>query len=260
MKLVSTKSFFKSNPMKISLPRFLALMSIVCTPLMLLGKKTNEAGKKSVVVSKSATNDSSEYINAPASLYEKMNLSLKGISLQAFTLALKGFGKLAGDGMLNKDSILTIIDFTRSSREKRLVVIDLKTNEVVCNSVVAHGRNTGAEYAKSFSNQPRSNKSSLGFYITQETYFGAHGLSLKLDGFERGINDKARERAIVMHGADYASEPTVSRKGFLGRSFGCPAVPPKLTKTIIQKIKNGNCLFVYYPDKRYLQKSTLLNG
>ena len=120
-------------------------------------------------------------------------------------------------------------------------------------SVVAHGRNTGAEYARSFSNQPRSNKSSLGFYITQETYFGAHGLSLKLDGFEKGINDMARERAIVMHGADYAHEKVISRKGYLGRSFGCPAVPPHLTKKIIEKIKNGNCLFVYYPDKKYLK-------
>jgi hypothetical protein len=141
-----------------------------------------------------------------------------------------------------------------------LYVIDLKNQDVVFNTVVAHGRNSGGEYARSFSNKPSSNKSSLGFYITEGTYNGGNGYSLKLQGAENGINDKALARAIVMHGADYANEDIIGSKGYLGRSFGCPAVPQKYHKKIIDTIKDGNCLFVYYPDQTYLKKSKLLNG
>ncbi len=260
MKLVSRWSSYKSNPMKISIPRLFAMFFIVCTPLMMLAKKANEKICINPAHSVIAKSDSVYSNSSSSGLYEDLELSRKGISREAFTYAIKGFDKLTEKGMLNEDSILTIVDFTRSSKQKRLVVIDLKHREVVCNSVVAHGRNTGREYARSFSNQPSSNKSSLGFYITQETYMGAHGLSLKLNGFEKGINDKARERAIVMHPAQYAQEVTASRKGYLGRSLGCPAIPPQLANTIIQKIKNGNCLFLYYPDKKYLKNSALLNG
>jgi hypothetical protein len=261
MKLVSRKSFLNnSNPMKITFPRLLALLVIVCCPLMMLGKKVNENSRPAIMPAPTPANSLTNLFIAADALYSKLDLSNKGISKEAFIYALKGFEKLSEKGKLNSDSILTIIDFTRSSREKRLVVIDLKTDEVVYNSVVAHGRNTGKEYARSFSNQPKSHKSSLGFYITQETYMGAHGLSLKLDGCEAGINDRARERAIVMHPATYAQETVIRKTGFLGRSYGCPALPPQASKTIIAKIKNGNCLFVYYPDKKYLEKSTLLNG
>lgn len=246
--------------MKISFPRLFAMLMIVCTPLMMLGKKVNETRKNFAEVTSTSVNDSTDLAVSADLLYSKLDLSGKGISKEAFAYALRGFEKLSENGKLNTDSILTIIDFTKSSREKRLVVIDLKTDEVVYNSVVAHGRNTGKEYARSFSNQPKSHKSSLGFYITQETYMGAHGLSLKLDGCEAGINDRARERAIVMHPASYAGENVIRGKGYLGRSYGCPALPPQASKTIISKIKNGNCLFVYYPDKKYLEKSTLLNG
>ncbi len=248
--------------MKISYPRLFAMLLIVCTPMIILGKRGNEnlkvSGNRNFVKIKAI--ESSPPTDNPSELYNQLELGETGISLDAFTLALKGFDKLTKKGLLNTDSILTIVDFTKSSKQKRLAVIDLKSNTVVYSTVVAHGRNTGAEYARSFSNQPSSNKSSLGFYITQETYMGAHGLSLKLDGFEKGINDKARERAIVMHGADYANEKRISGRGYLGRSLGCPAVPPQLTRKIIQKIKNGNCLFVYYPDKKYLRSSEILNG
>jgi hypothetical protein len=126
--------------------------------------------------------------------------------------------------------------------------------------VVAHGRNTGTEFARSFSNQPRSNKSSLGFYVTRETYRGSNGYSLKLDGQEKGFNDLAMSRAIVMHPASYANEEVIGRKGYLGRSFGCPAVPEKISRSIIDRIKNGNVVFLYYPDSKYLSNSKLLNG
>jgi hypothetical protein len=141
-----------------------------------------------------------------------------------------------------------------------LYVIDLKNQGIIYNTVVAHGRNSGNEYAKSFSNNPSSHKSSLGFYITEGTYNGGNGYSMKLQGAETGINDKALARAIVMHGADYANEEVIGKKGYLGRSYGCPAVPQKLNKKIIDTIKEGNCLFVYYPDQNYLKKSKLLNG
>ncbi len=189
-----------------------------------------------------------------------MGLSSMGLPRIAFALAMKGFAKLRAKGIVGADSILTIIDFSKSSKKKRLYVIDLKNEDLVFNTVVAHGRNSGGEYAKSFSNKPSSNKSSLGFYVTEKTYEGGNGYSLKLNGAETGINDKALARAIVMHGADYANEEVINSKGYLGRSFGCPAVPQKYTKKIINTIKEGNCLFVYYPDQNYVKKSKLLNG
>jgi hypothetical protein len=123
----------------------------------------------------------------------------------------------------------------------------------VLNTYVAHGRNSGGEYARKFSNKIKSLQSSLGFYVTKKSYTGEHGLSLRLDGVEPGINDKAYRRAIVMHGASYIGE------GLMGRSFGCPAVPKKESKTIINTIKNGTCLFIYHPEKKYLQSSKILN-
>jgi hypothetical protein len=125
-------------------------------------------------------------------------------------------------------------------------------------SLVAHGRNTGALMANSFSNQAESNKSSLGFYVTSETYQGKHGLSLRLDGLEKNINDNARSRAIVVHGADYATEGFYKSTGYLGRSFGCPAVPTMDANKIINTIRNGSCLFIYSADQGYLKNSKLV--
>jgi len=189
-------------------------------------------------------------------------LSRAGISLseEILSLALIGFNKLNAQQRLNKDSILTIIDYSMSSKEKRMFVIDLKSRQLLFNSVVAHGRNTGEEYARSFSNRPNSHQSSLGFFITQKPYKGNNGYSLALEGVEIGFNDLARKRAIVIHGAEYASERMIKTKGYLGRSFGCPSLPPQLNKKIIETIKEGNCVFAYYPDQRYLKASELLNG
>lgn len=263
MKLVFTKSPEKTNPMKLSVPRLIALILIACSPLMMAGKKASLPAdivsyEKAIRFTPGLSIAHS--ISAADKFYAGTHLENFGVSRPVFELALKGFEKLHEKGLLNEDSILTIVDFSKSSRQKRMVVIDLKKQEVVFNTVVAHGRNTGQEYARSFSNQPRSNKSSLGFYVTRNTYMGSNGYSLKLDGIERGINDKAMERAIVMHAADYANEEVINSKGYLGRSFGCPAVPQKISKKIIDKIKNGNALFVYYPDNKYLKTSKLLNG
>ena len=166
--------------------------------------------------------------------------------LESFTQALKGFYALEGKGVIQKN-ILTLIDFSLSSNKKRLWIIDLNTKTVLFNSLVAHGRNTGNEFANSFSNAAESYKSSLGFYATGEVYQGKHGLSLRLDGLERGVNDNARARAVVMHGADYVAESFINNNMRLGRSLGCPAIPMQLTKEIINTIKDKSCLYIYHP-------------
>jgi hypothetical protein len=193
-------------------------------------------------------------------LWENITKTGAGISEEVFSLALKGFSKLQASNRLSKDSILAIVDFSKSSREKRLYIIDLKTQSLKFESLVSHGRNSGEEFATDFSNQPNSHKSSLGFYITKSTYTGNNGYSLRLQGVEKGYNDLAEKRAIVIHGAPYAENPDATRNTYLGRSFGCPAVPMSIHKAIIQTIKEGNCLFIYYPDKSYLNHSAMLNG
>lgn len=190
----------------------------------------------------------------------KFSEACANISEDVFALAIKGFSKLHAQKKLSEDSILSIIDFTKSSKEKRMYVIDLKSQTLKYQTVVAHGKNTGEEYAKYFSNQPRSHKSSLGFYITGSTYNGNNGYSLKLKGVEKGFNDHAESRAIVVHGAVYAEEWMSNVQHFLGRSFGCPALPMSAHQKIIETIKGGNCLFIYFPDQKYLSNSPLLNG
>jgi hypothetical protein len=163
----------------------------------------------------------------------------------SFTKALEGYYNLKEKGLVNKE-VLTLIDFNLSSVEKRLWVIDLKTNTVIYNSLVAHGRNSGNEFAQSFSNKVSSFKSSLGFFATGETYMGKHGYSLRLDGLDKGVNCKARERAIVIHGADYVSNSFINQTGRLGRSLGCPSLPKQLSKEVIDFIKNKSLLYIYH--------------
>ena len=185
---------------------------------------------------------------------EKINTIYNNLDANNFTLpkakifakALKGFYQFKEKGFLQKD-VLTLVDFSLSSKKKRLWVIDLKSNIILFQSLVAHGRNSGNEYATKFSNKPESNKSSLGFYSTGETYYGKNGYSLRLDGLQKGINNNVRERAIVIHGADYVSENFIKQNGSLGRSLGCPSLPMKTSKKIIDAIKNKSCLFVYHP-------------
>lgn len=196
-------------------------------------------------------------IPSPVSVYANLHLQEMGLSATAFNLAVKGWEKLRAKGEVSKN-LISICDFTQSSKNKRLYIIDLASEKLLFNTFVAHGRNTGEEFAQSFSNENSSNKSSLGFYVTKETYEGQHGLSLKLAGEEPGFNDHAEERSIVMHGADYVCESFISQCGRLGRSFGCPSVPFELRDEIINTIKGGSCLFVYYPDTKYLSASKLL--
>jgi len=165
---------------------------------------------------------------------------------ECFEEALKGFYALQEKGIV-KSNILTLIDFSLSSNLKRLWIVDLSKNIVLFQSLVAHGRNTGEEFATNFSNTPESFKSSLGFYVTGEVYNGKHGVSLKLDGLDKGLNDNARNRAVVLHGADYVSESFIKNHKRLGRSQGCPAVPVHDVLDIISMIKGESCLYIYHP-------------
>jgi len=193
------------------------------------------------------------------SVYDSLRLNLAGLNRKAFELAQEGYEKLKGQGALLNDNIISIIDFSLPSTEKRLYVVDLKNYQVLYKTYVAHGKNSGTAMAKSFSNSPSSYKSSLGFYKTLGTYVGKHGYSLKLEGLEKGINDNAYERAIVMHGADYVNPSYIPKLGYIGRSQGCPAVASREATPIINTIKNGSCLFIYSPNATYQQRSSILS-
>jgi hypothetical protein len=215
------------------------------------------------VVDKSTTvSAATEEVAAEAaalSIYERLELSKLGLSVDAMKYAFKGHEQLREKGVLGNNDILTIVDFSQSSRKKRMYIIDLKNDKVLMNTYVAHGKNSGLDYASKFSNTPESLQSSLGFYVTKGTYFGKHGLSLRLSGQEKGWNDKAEERAVVVHGANYIGDHRVSSE-YMGRSFGCPAVPQEQADKVINLLKDGTCMFIYHPSSRYVQESKILNG
>jgi hypothetical protein len=168
--------------------------------------------------------------------------------LESFTQALAGFNDLKAKGLVSKN-ILTVIDFSLSSTVERLWIIDLTTNTVLLHSLVSHGMKSGLAFATNFSNAQNSHKSSLGFYATGESYIGKHGLSLRLDGLEKGTNNNARARGVVIHGTNYSNPLFLQSQTYLGRSQGCPAVPEKLSATIIKMIKDKSCLFIYHPSR-----------
>jgi len=188
------------------------------------------------------------------SLYTTMNLE-NILPYEAFEQAFQGYQQLQP---ANKN-ILSIIDFTQPSTEKRMVVLDMQNHKVLYHTLVSHGRNSGEKYAVSFSNREGSYQSSLGFYSTANTYQGGNGYSLVLNGLEGGINDQAKARAVVIHGADYVSQQIIQSTGRLGRSYGCPALPRELTKPIINTIKNGTLLYIYAKNKEYLAKTKIIN-
>lgn len=185
-------------------------------------------------------------------VYTTIGLKSAGLDAEVFKKAYVGFQNLKIQGKTSPTkSILTIVDFTKSSNKKRLWTIDLNSGKVLMNSLVAHGRNTGEGKAEKFSNTPNSYMSSLGFYVTDKTYFGKHGLSLKLRGMDQGFNTNAMSRAIVVHGADYATAEFVKQYGRLGRSLGCPAVPKELSKELIETIKDETVLYIHGADSKY---------
>jgi len=158
-----------------------------------------------------------------------------------------------------RQPLLTVIDYSLPSVEPRLWVLDVRSKRVLSQELVAHGRNSGDNFAVAFSNEPGSLQSSLGLFRTEDTYEGQHGYSLRLSGLEAGINDLAEERKIVMHGAPYVNLAVAAKHGRLGRSWGCPALPLGAHRRVIDRIKEGSAVFAYYPDRRWLQNSSFFH-
>lgn len=214
-----------------------------------------EAAKPSVI----AENKVLSFAEKTEALYNEIDKTQYTLpNLETFTQAFEGYTTLENQGKV-QNNFLTIVDFSFSSTKERMWVIDMTNKKVVLQTLVSHGMKSGTEYAKSFSNQNESFKSSLGFFITGETYTGKHGLSLKLDGQEYGLNDNARSRSVVVHGADYVSKKLANRQGYIGRSQGCPAVSPEVAPTLINTIKNKSVLFIYHPTRTYVNKSKLVS-
>lgn len=186
-------------------------------------------------------------------MYHRMQLA-STLNFKAFEQAMAGYTQLAD----TDKGIITVIDFTLPSTEKRMYVIDVENEKLLYHTLVSHGRNSGENYATSFSNENDSHQSSLGFFRTENTYFGGNGYSLVLEGLEQGINDRAKERAVVIHGAPYCSTRVIASTGRLGRSYGCPALPVELAKPIINTIKEGTLLYIYADNAQYAYQSAIL--
>ena len=197
--------------------------------------------------------------NSNTDLYYSLHLDSAGLSKDAFDNAVKGYNYLKDQGKLANQQTLSIIDFSIASASKRLFVIDLKNQALLFNTLVSHGRNSGLKTAQYFSNKPESFESSLGFYTTSSTYIGKHGYSLRLNGEEKGINDNAFSRGIVMHCAGYVNDKIAQLQGYIGRSEGCPALPENVYKSVIESIKGGSCLYIFSHNQYYTDHSTILN-
>jgi len=243
---------------KVYLP--LSFVFLLCTFLLLpVVKAGSNSGYPETISSTDNNNAEASSVEKYGNLlYDSLHLGEMGMKKDALLYAYKGQQHLVQEGKLSNATILTVCDFSQPSDSKRLYIIDVRNFKVLLNTYVAHGKNSGGLYAQRFSNRPSSLQSSLGFYVTKGTYFGTHGLSLRLAGQDRGYNDRAEARAIVVHGASYIGDEWLGGK--MGRSFGCPAVPARIAPKVIDLIKNGTCLFIYHPLKSYLHGSNVLNG
>lgn len=182
------------------------------------------------------------------------------MSPEALRMALEALESAQAEGTAVRSDVLALIDYSRPSTEPRLWVFNLEDNRLLFEELVAHGKNSGGNTPVRFSNRPGSLMSSLGVFRTANTYYGRHGYSLRLQGLEQGINDKSMERAIVMHAASYVDPNVARRLGRLGRSWGCPAVRPQISRRLIDTVKDGVLLFAYYPDDEWLSTSRFVGG
>ena len=189
-----------------------------------------------------------------AAVLKKLAPQLSG---QAVEIALTALARLQSAGTAVRSDVLAVLDFSKPSSERRLFVFDLVHPRVLFEELAAHGRNSGDDRAMRFSNEPSSLMSSLGVFLTRDTYAGKHGLSLRLEGLEKGINDNCLSRAIVIHPAAYVSEALAKAKGRIGRSWGCPAVRPEISRQLIETIKGGTLLLAWYPDPAWQRTSRL---
>lgn len=218
------------------------------------------AAAKASVASAARARELKAVINQAVLLYSYMDLENDGLNEQAFEYAWRGYHNMLKKGLIRKKSVLTICDFSQPSYSQRMYVIDVRHKKLLYRTYVAHGQNSGEDYATSFSNDPDSYKSSLGFYVTKRTYIGRNGLSLRISGVDTGYNDKAAKRNIVLHGSPYVNPQYMSDFGTIGTSQGCPAMPTGISPKIIRTVKNGSCLFIYHPTQEYLEGSVVING
>ena len=213
---------------------FLALISYSSSPTT-----------KKIFADSSVSPISAEHNRFPG--LEELKPQLQGISPAAFEMALKGYQQLLEKGILSPGALLAIADFSLPSDQERLFILDLQQGVVRFHTLVAHGKNSGDRFANRFSNKHSSLQSSLGFFKTGHPYQGSNGKSLQLIGLEKGINDQALARGIVMHGAPYVNEQVAKQRGWIGRSWGCPAVPSEINDELIVTLRNNQCLFIYHP-------------
>jgi hypothetical protein len=191
---------------------------------------------------------------------ESLTALAPALDPQVLDLALRASSCARRRGLLPESDLLTVIDYSRPSTEPRLFVVDVERGALLHQELVAHGKRSGANYTRSFSNEPNSRRSSLGLFVTRDTYVGRHGRSLRLEGLEPGTNDRALERAIVMHGASYVGARFAAKHGRIGRSWGCPALAPEVAQRVIERIRDGSPVFAYYPDDAWLAHSPFLGS
>jgi len=259
--LLFSSSQLKAAPSYNAADAIKTIMSYKVSASSVVARTVAEAAEMKAMAARAAKKAEMKMILATAtSIYDEMDLEDSGLSRQAFQSAWTGYYKLRKKGLLRKSSVLSICDFSQSSSNQRLYVIDVRNRKVLYRTYVAHGINSGEEFANVFSNKMESCKSSLGFYITQKTYTGINGMSLRIEGVDKGFNDNAARRAIVIHGATYVSQRILRKYGVMGTTFGCPAIPSEMTTQIIPVVKNGSCFYIYYPSKKYMAHSQVLNS
>ena len=236
--------------------RFSAALALSVSLAGILGASSSTTAYANASNYASASNESASESKARAFA------DVRALDHHVLRLALDAVSCARDAGRIGPDDarLLTVIDYSRASTLPRLWVLDLARERLLFEELVAHGRGSGDNFSTRFSNREGSHQTSIGLFRTADTYVGANGYSLRLDGLESGVNDRARERAIVMHGAPYVSAESVRVLGRLGRSHGCPALRPAIARTVIDTIKDGSLVFAYYPDKRWLKGSRFLNG
>ena len=249
---------------RVRIVRLIAVLALIGVPAAVLTDRTAEArvdrGSAAPVAAPAST-VAAETSTATVSALDPaawQDVEVGGIDARVFETALKAAATAIERGDVADPGTLTVIDFSQPSTKRRMWVYDLRARTLLFDELVSHGRGSGLAQATTFSNVPESNRSSLGLYRTAETYIGKHGYSLRIDGLEPGINDRARERAIVIHAADYVNEKSARAQGYLGRSLGCPALRPEVARQVIDTVKGGGLIFAYYPDPHWLRTSKYL--
>ena len=224
-----------------------------------MGAETAEAQAAGVVARPLAATRSAAVIERSAFDADTWDDDRIGsVDEDVFEMALKAASCAIKSGAVGSPKTLTVIDYSKPSTANRLWVYDLRKRELLYEELVAHGQGSGANFATTFSNQPDTHRTSIGLFVTDDTYVGRNGYSLRLNGLDRGFNDRARERAIVMHGAPYVSSEFVKAQGRLGRSHGCPALREAVARNVIDTVKGGSLVFSYYPDKEWMKSSKYL--